>query len=128
MSRLMFYEGRDGRPAVREGRLARVRGQGHGGSLLRGGSRRARARGKRKALGVRQLPATGQAAAPWAQPEDRRGDPDQRASRRDLPRQPEIEGHGREGAPWSKAAGKLNFRRFTPSATTPSVTSTNWSG
>jgi len=52
----------------------------------------------------------GQAAAPWAQPEDRRGDPDQRASRRDLPRQPETEGHVEEGAPWSKAAGKLNFR------------------
>ena len=31
------------------------------------------------------------------------------------------QGHGREGPPWSKAAGKLNFPRSLPSATSPSV-------
>jgi hypothetical protein len=49
------------------------------------------------------------------------GDPDQRPPRRHLPCQPEAEGHGRESAPWSQAAGKLSSRRFPPSATSPSV-------
>ena len=45
----------------------------------------------RQALGLRQLPAARQAAAPGAQPQDRRGDSDHRPPRRHLPRQPEAE-------------------------------------
>src|ERR1700687_5458123 len=63
------------------------------------------------ARGLGKFPAARQPAAPGPQPEDRRGNPDQRAPRRHLPRQPEAESHGREVAPWSQTAGKLIFRR-----------------
>ena len=65
---------------------------------------------------------------PGRNPEDRRGDPDQRPPRRDLPCQPEAEGDGREGAPWSQAARKLTCRRFRRSATSPSVRSASCAG
>ena len=57
-----------------------------------------------KLSGLRQLPAARQAAAPRAQPQDRRRDPDHRPPRRHLPRQPEAEGDGGEGAPWKATA------------------------
>ena len=55
--------------------------------------RQALERGERvKLSGLRQLPAARQAAASGPQSQDRRGNPDHGAPRRDLPRQPEAEG------------------------------------
>src|SRR3990172_5256033 len=81
----------------------------------RGGGERGE--GERQGVGFGKLPAGRKAAAPGAQSQDRRGDPDQRPPRRHFPRQPETESHGRELAPWSQAAGKLIYRRSLPSAT-----------
>ena len=73
---------------------------------IRGALERGR---KRQAVRFRQLPVARQAAAPRAQSQDRRGDPHQRPPRRHLPRQPEAEGHGGEGAPWKPSRKKVDL-------------------
>jgi len=74
---------------------------------------------KRKLSGIRQLPAADKPRA-LAQPEDRRGDPDQRASRLTFHASPKLKAMSSRRA-MSKSRRKAELRRFPPSATSPSV-------
>src|SRR3989338_3154125 len=103
------------RSAVREGGFQQARSQGHGGVLLRRSSPRTGKWQGCQSCGIRKLPVARKAATARPQPENRRGNPDFRRPRRDVPRIAKTQIDGGTAFPWKPAeALNTSFRRSRP--------------